>query len=177
MRRILRTVGLAAAIAGTLGLGLPPAAASGGVYSIVGDGWEDCFGCGTTDGYGTLCVSGSSSNGEAAACVYQPNARAASAFDFIPNESMEYTAVEGDLRTSAAAGPVCLGLVTGTASGVMYGVIHVYFNWVRLGDSLLITTFGDVNGAGVGTFTIVGPLGNPCGQSVEFRITAEIAGT
>ena len=70
-----------------------------------------------------------------------------------------------------AIGPACV--VTGTASGSTTGAINVTFSWTRVGATALITTGGEIEGAGVAAFHVTEPSGIPCGAT---NVVAEVVG-
>jgi hypothetical protein len=64
--------------------------------------------------------------------------------------------------------------VTGDANGTVSGDINVTFGWVRVGAIAVITTNGDITGAGVAAFTVEG---NPCGgANVHASVVGAVAG-
>jgi hypothetical protein len=159
MRAVLRTAGLVAALAGSLAVTAPPAAADEGVFPFFGTIHSNCFGCGSATGSGYVCVV----TPDGAACVYYPRARRAG---ITYNTSLNFT-------ESEPTGVGCL--LTGSASGTATGAINVTFSLTRLGSFFVITTSGDVNGAGVGALQVTSPLGVPCGGPVDAQIAGSIA--
>ncbi len=71
-------------------------------------------------------------------------------------------------------GATCV--VTGSASGTVTGAVNVVFNWTRVGATAVITTSGDINGAGVAAFVVTSPVGNPCGGPVTASVVGAVAG-
>ncbi len=154
MRTVLRRAGLVAALAGSLALGIQPASASGGSFAFQGTAHINCFGCGDSPGTATLnyiCVD----LNEGVVCVYGVG-------------TASYTATE-------SSGVGCL--LSGAWSGVMTGPVSVSFNLTRVGSFFVITTAGDVNGAGGGVFQVTAPVGIPCGGPVDAAIVGDVAGT
>jgi hypothetical protein len=66
---------------------------------------------------------------------------------------------------------------TGTANGTTTGPVQVDFSWTRLGAFAVVTTRGDIDGAGIAAFTVTSPVGVPCGQAVTAAVVGSIAGT
>ena len=71
-------------------------------------------------------------------------------------------------------GATCV--ITGSASGTVTGAVNVSFNWTRVGATAVITTTGDVNGAGVAGFVVTSPVGNPCGGAVTAQVAGVVTG-
>lgn len=154
MKKILRTLGMSAAIAGSLGLGTTPAnAAGGGVFT--GTASINCFGCGTSTGTADLCVVVWVNDDDAGVCVTGINTTAT------------YTVAE-------PAGATCVA--TGTANGTTTGVIDVIFDWTRVGAVAVISTSGDINGSGVAAFKVTSPVGVPCGGPVTAQVVGAVIG-
>ncbi|HWL35974.1 MAG TPA: hypothetical protein VNQ77_07250 [Frankiaceae bacterium] len=156
----MRKVALLALLAGSVAYGAPSASACHitqplnprcHVHSAAFTGTTQmgCFGCpGPRPGTASLSVtSGVVINGSAHA---------------------DYTAV-------LPADTTCI--ISGTATGNVTGAVNVNFNWVRLGAVAVITTTGDINGAGVATFVITSPVGNPCGGPITAQVAGAVAGT
>jgi hypothetical protein len=148
----MRHVVLAAVLVASL---QPGASAEEGVYPFEGTMSADCFGCGTSAGHGEHCVVSKDSS----VCVYHRALHS-------PNTWSEFTTNE--------PGGTCP--VTGSASGYMYGALNVDFTWTRLGNVLVITTAGQVNGAGTAVVHITEPVGNPCGGPVTMLVVGQISG-
>jgi hypothetical protein len=153
---------LAIALVASVQTGAPAADSRPGVYPFNGTMSFDCFGCGTSGGSvrgGSFCVVSKDS----AACAYPRGEQAL----FGSNTSADYVANE-------PADVTCI--ITGSASGYMWGALNVDFNWTRMGHVFIITTSGDVNGAGTGVFQVIEPMGIPCGQPAVGYLVGEIAG-
>jgi hypothetical protein len=148
--KILRTIGLAAAVAGTVAFGGSPAGAAG-AGAFAGDASIDCFGCGTSDCSASLTVGG--------VVGTAPAVGAAATTSCTANEPADVTCV-----------------VSGSASGRVEGSVNVDFNWTRVGAAAVITTSGDINGAGAAVFVVTSPVGNPCGQAVAAKVVGALAG-
>jgi hypothetical protein len=161
MNKVLRSVGLAAMLAsGTVLGGSAPASAAGGV-GFVGSAHVDCFGCGT-------------SNCDASLTIHGVKAKA----DTNPPEAEVIVGGGGSTTICVAAEPADVTcLITGSASGRVEGSVNVDFNWTRVGATALITTSGDINGAGTAAFHVSSPTGNPCGQEVFADIAGALAGS
>jgi hypothetical protein len=63
--------------------------------------------------------------------------------------------------------------VQGSATGSTTGAVTVNFVWTRLGATAVITTTGQINGAGVAAFVVVGL---PCGGPVTATVAGALAG-
>jgi hypothetical protein len=161
VRKLVRTFGLVAAVAASVGLSTPSASAAGAAVIVFqGTAHINCFGCGTSTGTASLGGTGVRSSNLAAA----PEMGAATA---------SYTVQED-------AGVSCV--VTGSADGTVTGFVNVTFHWLRVGALAVITTAGDVTGAGVAGFEVKGPDGNPllgvpCGGPVDANVAGAVAGT
>ncbi|HEU0131487.1 MAG TPA: hypothetical protein VFQ85_10925 [Mycobacteriales bacterium] len=68
--------------------------------------------------------------------------------------------------------PASGALYTGTATGVT----NVNFVITRRADTGVVTTTGDVNGAGYAKFLVTSPVGNPCGAPADETVVITIAG-
>ena len=156
MRSLLRNAVLAGAVGVTTMAGTSPASADPSVLTFVGNVYVDCFGCAGTSGTAALTLAGTFGT---TLVVGQP---AAATFD-------------------AAYPPVIPGvagcLVFGVANGTMTsGGISVDFTWTRVGAVAVITTSGDVDGAGTALFAVTDPLGVPCSQRVTATVVGAIGG-
>jgi hypothetical protein len=120
---------------------------SGGAAAFTGTSFINCFGCGTSNGNASLNIVGASASGG-------PINGAANA-TFTVNE------------------PAATCPVQGSAVGSTTGALAVNFVWTRLGATAVITTSGDIGGAGVAAFVVVG---NPCGGPVTATLAGAIAG-
>jgi hypothetical protein len=150
MKAFLRTAVVVAAAASSIAMiSTPVNAAGAGAYT--GTANIDCFGCGVSTGTACLNLTG----------VYNG-----------------YVAVNGQAcatyTVNEPAGVTCV--VTGSASGTVTGVVNVSFNWTRVGATAVITTSGDINGAGVAAFVVTSPVGNPCGGAVTAQVAGVIVG-
>lgn len=154
MKAILRSAIVAAGAASTMIAGMTPAsAAPGGAVAFTGTANISCFGCpGTPSGTASLTGVGVTLDAQ----VVNGSATA------------NYTVTEPTDETC---------VVTGTANGSVTGAIDVSFNWIRVGATAVITTTGDVNGAGVAVFVVTSPVGNPCGGAVTATVAGAVAGT
>lgn len=143
MKAILRSAVLAAGVVSTVAMMGAPAQAQGAV-AFTGTATIDCFGCGTSTGTATLSGSGVL-NGAAV------SGSASASFD---------------LEEPAATCPA-----SGSASGSVTGVVNVDFTWLRVGATAVITTSGDIDGAGTAAFAVTSGL--VCGED---DVTATFAG-
>jgi hypothetical protein len=154
-------VGMAAALAGATALGTTPASAAG-AGAFVGTAVIACFGCGTSTGTAALCWIGAYTGppptvGLGCSAVVTGS----------PNVTATYTVQED-------GGVNCV--ITGTATGTTTGAVDVAFNWTRVGAVAVISTTGDINGAGVAAFVVTSPVGLPCGARVQAQVVGAIAG-
>ena len=147
--KILRSAIIAAGVAATTAMTFSPASADPGAVAFSGTATIACFGCGDSTGTATL-------QGEGATAGRGVVSGSASA-TFTVNEP--------------AVGPACV--VTGTATGSVTGAINVTFGWTRVGATAVITTNGEITGAGAAAFHVTSPSGIPCGAS---NVTADVAG-
>jgi hypothetical protein len=159
MNKVLRTFSLAAAVASSMVFGGSAGAAGGGAF--VGTAHVDCFGCGTSDCDASLTVAG------ALVSTAPPGAAPVLGGAETGTETAPCTANE-------PADVTCV--ISGTASGKVEGVLNVDFNWTRVGATAVITTTGDIDGAGVAAFHVSSPTGNPCGQEVVADIAGALVG-
>jgi hypothetical protein len=150
--KILRSLGLSAALLGSMGLGASPASAQ--AFAVFeGTAHINCFGCGVSTGTARLC----------AIVKFPPPYVCVGIEDTFAN----YTVNE-------PAGITCV--VSGSASGTTTGAVNVSFNWTRVGAVAVITTTGDINGAGVAAFAVTSPVGVPCGGPVDAIVAGAVAG-
>jgi hypothetical protein len=150
-------LGIALAATALTALTPSPASAAGSV-TFDGDVVIDCFGCGASNGSGTLCVNGTVDNGRPVVCL------PGTAND--PNVS----------TTFVVNGPAITCQLTGDAAGTTAGDVNVSFEWIRVGATAVITTSGDIDGSGTATFTVTSPPGNPCGMPVTAHVTGTVTG-
>lgn len=151
MKHILRATVLAGTAAASIALGTaaPGYAAGGGAFN--GQAQIGCFGCGASSGTASLSVSGVI-NGKS---VVQGHVDAS------------YTVSESSTTCPAV----------GTANGSFSGAVNGTFTWTRVGATAVITTSGDLSGAGVAAFAVVQPKGLPCGGPVTADVVGSVAGT
>jgi hypothetical protein len=152
MKAFLRTTVAVAAAAASIAMVGTPADAAGAVV-FTGTANIDCFGCGVSTG--TAELTGVGTLLDPANPVLTGAATA------------NYTVNEPD-------GATCV--VTGAASGTVTGAVDLSFNWTRVGAVAVITTSGDVEGAGVALFVVTSPVGNPCGGPVTAQVVGVAAG-
>jgi hypothetical protein len=143
---ILRSAVLAIGAAATIATGATPASAAPGAVAFLGTATIDCFGCGLSQGTADLAVLGVVNGGAASGAAHAV-----------------YTVT-----------PTGNCLVSGVAEGTVTGAVNVAFTWVRVGAVAVISTAGDINGTGVGTFVITDPIGVPCGAR---NVRAIVSGT
>ena len=183
MKKILRSLGMTAAIVGSLGLGATPTHAAPGAGAFVGEARVGCFGCGVSTGTAVLCAEGySTATGPIVNTCLDAGAATAWAADAIANlpavpDLPDPLPINGNvfatytLFDSPAQCPI-----TGSATGTTTGAVAVAFNWTRVGATAVITTTGDINGGGVAAFAVIDPAGNPCGGPVRAAVIGAIAG-
>jgi len=154
VKAILRSAIVAAGAASTMIAGMTPAsAAPGGVVAFTGTASIGCFGCpGPRPGTAVLSGTGVTLEGN----VISGTANAT------------YTVTD-------PADVTCV--ITGSATGSVTGAINVGFTWLRVGATAVITTTGEVNGAGAAVFVVTSPVGNPCGGPVTATVVGAVAGT
>ena len=156
LKAILRSAILAAGLASSVAISMTPASATppatGGVVVFSGTAAIDCFGCGVSQGTAELTGSG----------VVGTNV--------VTNGSAHADYSVSELNVS----PACV--ITGSASGTVTGAINVAFNWTRVGATAVITTTGDITGAGVAGFAVTAPVGIPCGGPVTADVAGVVAG-
>jgi hypothetical protein len=148
VKAILRKAVLAVGAAATIATGTTPASADPGAVAFIGTATIACFGCGVSQGSADLTVTGTA-NGRV---------------------------VSGPAHAVYTVSEVSVCSVQGRAEGTVTGTVNVTFLWVRYGATAVISTAGDVNGSGVGTFVITGPLGLPCGSSVAAVVSGTVTG-
>lgn len=125
-----------------------------GAAGFVGTAHVNCFGCGSSPGTATLtvtCVDLGPGGNPCIGTVYAT-----------------FIAVEDNDPTTC--------VISGTATGSTTGVLVVSFNWTRVGAMAVITTNGDINGAGTAAFVITSPIGIPCRSAVDAEIAGWLAG-
>lgn len=150
MNKIMRSAVLTvpAGVAILAGTTGPAYAQGGGTFH--GTAHINCFGCGPSSGTATLQVTGAV-NGQA-------KAEATVNVTYSLNE------------------PVATCPAQGTAQGSFSGAINGTFTWTRVGANAVITTAGDINGAGVAAFATT-KAGLPCGGAVDAVVAGSVAGT
>jgi hypothetical protein len=162
VRTSLHRFGLVAAVAAlSLGtLGAAPASADDDIAIVavfVGTAHINCFGCGV-------------SNGTADLQGQDPSVTAEVETDDL--------ALEGAVATYTVfepTGATCV--ISGSANGTTTGELAtVNFSWTRVGAVAVITTTGEINGAGVAAFVVTSPIGNPCGGPVDATVVGTVAG-
>lgn len=153
MKRILRSAVLVGVtIAGiTLSMVGPAGAKLPGGGTFNGTATIGCFGCGTSSGQANLKVTGTA---KGKALAQKP-------------VTATYTVTEPSATCPA----------TGTATGSFSGAITGTFTWTRVGANAVITTTGDIKGAGVAAFAVTKPKGLPCGGPVTATVAGSVAGT
>lgn len=154
--KILRSAILVASVAASLATTVMPASAAG-AGAFIGTAHINCFGCGTSPGTASLTVEGASTAAPGTAIV-----------STTPNVTATYTAVEDNDPTTC--------VISGTATGSTTGAVTVSFNWTRVGAAAVITTSGDINGAGAAVFVVTSPAGIPCRSAVDAVVVGALAG-
>ncbi|MDQ1696609.1 MAG: hypothetical protein QOJ03_1962 [Frankiaceae bacterium] len=151
MKRIMRSATLAGlAVTGiALGTSGPAYAQGGGAFQ--GNAHINCFGCGASSGTAALKVTGVV-NG---ASVVQGAVNAT------------YTVTEATATCPAV----------GSANGSFTGAVNGTFTWTRVGATAVLTTTGDIKGAGIAAFAVTSPVGLPCGGPVTAQVVGSVAGT
>ena len=153
MRSRLRNAVVAGAAVATTLAGTAPAFATNGVLSFDGEVYIDCFGCDVTTGRADLRLTG--------LIGAVPLLRATAAAEFVADQP------RGDLN--------CMH--TGSATGSVNGPVDLEFNWTRIGMFAVISTTGDINGAGTAALTVVDPIGVvPCGGFVRAVVVGGVIG-
>lgn len=188
MRRAVHRFGLATAVLATMGFatmfGTTSASADDDIATVAvftGTAHINCFGCGTSTGtasMGTVCVSGNANGDDVAACGYT---RLGSGRRILNGSATAIYTVQEDpgascVITGSADGT---GDGTGTAFGRMMGSLNAAFHWTRVGANAILTTTGDVTGAGTAEFAVTSPAlpSIPCGGSVDAEFVGSVAGT
>ena len=152
MKGIMRSAVLAGAAIPAIALGTSTAPAyAAGAGAFEGTAHINCFGCGSSSGTADLKVAG----------VVGTSAKA------LADVSASYTVSEAPGTCPAV----------GSAVGSFGGAINGTFTWTRVGATAVITTAGDINGAGVAAFAVTSPVGLPCGGSVNATVVGAVAGT
>jgi hypothetical protein len=134
------------------------------VAVFTGTAHINCFGCGTSTGTATL--SG-----------VDPGIG-------VPDGELDDLAVESATATyTVQEDPGVSCVITGSADGTTKGELtEVTFHWLRVGATAVITTTGEITGAGVAAFVVTdGPgglpkLGVPCGGPVDATVAGSVAG-
>jgi hypothetical protein len=200
MREILRKASLVAVAMSSLAFTGSPAGADGvGAGGFRGTASVDCFGCGTSRCHAVLTVVGAAAAGSESTTEWPPpldeevptpeelpapldQLPAVNPLPVAPILGSAATGQDPDLANpvdpctaNEPADVTCV--VTGTASGKVLGVIDVDFNWTRVGATAVITTSGDISGAGAAVFIVTDPHGNPCGVEVTAEVVGVLAGT
>jgi hypothetical protein len=153
VKAILRSAVLAAGVVSAIALSTTGASAQG-AGEFNGSAHINCFGCGVSTGTAELSVTGEV-NGSVVVGGITANAHAS----FTVNEP---------------TGPTCV--VSGSASGTVTGAVSVDFNWTRVGAVAVITTSGQISGAGVAAFVVTSPVGVPCPGPVDALVVGAVAG-
>lgn len=170
MNKILRTLGLSAAIVGSVGLGTTPASAVG-AGNFIGEASIVCFGCNVSTGTADLCVNGVFVAEDVPPTSVPPAVTQVECeYDgdnTVWNVEATYTVIEIPSQCP----------VTGSATGSTTGAVNVTFNWTRVGANAVITTTGDIDGGGTASFAVTDPVGNPCGGPVTAAVAGMIVGT
>ena len=151
MKNIMRSAVLAGAAVPAIALGTTGPAFAQGAGTFHGTAHINCFGCGSSSGSAALKVTGEV-NGTAKA----------------------EAAVTASYSVTEAPG-TCPA--TGNATGSFSGAVNGTFTWIRVGANAVITTAGDINGAGLAGFAVTSPVGLPCGGPVDATVVGVVAGT
>jgi hypothetical protein len=151
MKRIIRSAVLAGVAVSGIALGTTGPAYAQGAGAFTGTAQINCFGCGSSAGTASLKVSGEV-NGQA---VTQGNVNAT------------YTVSEASATCPAV----------GSANGSFSGAVNGTFTWTRVGATAVLTTAGDIKGAGIAAFAVKSPVGLPCGGPVTAEVAGTVAGT
>ena len=182
MKKILRSLGLTAALIGSVGLGTTPAHAGPGAVAFVGEAHINCFGCGVSSGTAELCAIGYVVPQGVVKCVDEgplvdwANDAIANLPAIPPVPPLPTVAPNVWATYTVFESPTTCP-ITGSANGATTGDVVVQFNWTRVGATAVITTTGDINGGGVAVFAVTDPIGNPCGGPVTAVVAGAIAGT
>lgn len=173
MRNPLRRLVLAIAVAATLAVPGVPAQAEGAVF-FTASIHINCFGCGTSPGTASLCVTGETDGSAWAGCGFAGGRSLIGEANGIAT----FTAVEdNDPLTCVISGTATgTSLGGGTLGGLATGGFQVAFNWTRVGDIAVITTTGTINGVGTAVFLVTSPSGVPCRSAVDAIATGFVAG-
>ena len=162
MRKTIRSLALVAAVAGNVAVSGAPASADGG-GAFEGTASIACFGCGDSNGTAELCFTG----------VTFPPVEA-HICDGGRGDAFQSSNVHATFRVHESPSECP---VTGSANGTTSGAVTVAFDWTRVGATAVITTTGDINGAGVAAFKVTDPVGVPCGGPVTATVVGAVAGT
>lgn len=179
MKKILRSLGLIAAIVGSVGLGSTPGVAGPGAVAFVGEASIVCFGCGVSSGTAELCAEGYNDPDVVIAPCADPGQVEAWAAHAIANPvDVNPLPINGNVVATYQVVEIPSQCpVTGSATGSTAGAVEVDFTWTRVGTTAVITTQGDINGGGVAVFEVTDPIGGACGNPVTAVVAGAIAGT
>lgn len=122
---------------------------SGPATAFSGQAHVNCFGCGDSTGTASLFIGPSGSA------------------DISPNATATFTVNEPPSTCPA----------TGSAAGTVTGAINVNFTLTRLGSLAVISTTGEITGAGIANIVVTSPLGNPCGGPADLQLAGTLTGT
>jgi hypothetical protein len=152
MKGIMRSAVLAGAAIPAIAIGTSTAPAyAQGAGTFHGTAHINCFGCGSSSGTAALSVTGE-----------------------INGVAKVEAGVTASYSVTEAPG-TCPA--TGNATGSFSGAVNGSFTWIRVGANAVITTSGDINGAGVAAFAVTSPVGLPCGGPVNATVVGGVAGT
>ena len=156
MKAILRSAVLAGSVAMSVAVGMSPASAhdNGGAFAFTGEATIGCFGCGEygpTGNSATFSVTGAWTDGDT---------------ESASPHTASFKVIEHPTECP----------VTGYANGNTSGSVAVSFDWTRVGATAVITTNGDVDGAGTAVFKVTDPVGLPCGGKVTAQFAGAVAG-
>lgn len=172
MRNNVVALALATALSMPSTVGAPPprAWASGGGGAFTGVAQIDCFGCGVSAATARWCFTVKVIIVGLVPVIYVCVSR-------IPVVDQGASDTAGSLTVDEEPGPC--PPVSGSAAGDASGNgASFHFTWTRLGSALVMTTSGDINGAGVASFVVTNPaVGNPCGGPVTAEVEGALVGT
>ena len=151
MKGIMRSAVLAGAAIPAIAIGTTGPAYAQGAGTFHGTAHINCFGCGSSSGTADLKVTG------------EVNGTAKVEADV----TATYTVTEASATCPAV----------GSATGSFSGAVNGTFKWTRVGATAVITTTGDIAGAGVAAFAVTSPVGLPCGGPVNATVVGGVAGT
>lgn len=149
MNRIMRSAVLAVPAGVAILAGTTAPAYAAGAGSFNGNAHINCFGCGASNGSANLKVTG------------VINGVAKTQADVVAT----FNVTEAALTCPAV----------GSAVGGFSGAVNGTFTWTRVGATAVITTAGDINGAGVAAFATT-KAGLPCGGPVDAVVAGTVAG-